>query len=320
MRLKLNYYLGIDLGGTTIKAGVVREDHSVVCKHKVRTTPDRFAHEIIYDMAEAGKTVLSMAGISETKIRYVGISVPSAVNPVNNHIVYANNLDWKDFDLIPVFKEAWDIPVLLANDGDAAALAEVTAGAAREYTDALMLTLGTGIGGGLIINKKVYAGGDGFGTEPGQLIILTGGELCTCGVRGCFEAYGSVTALTRDTLRAMEKHPGSLIHEICGGDKSRVGGRTAFQAAKRGDETGQKVVDSYIGYLAAGITSLIVLLRPQAVILGGGVCAEGDSLFVPLRERVSSMVYGADVIGSPPILKAALGNDAGFIGAALLGV
>ena len=316
----MKHYLGIDLGGTNIKLGVIREDLSIVCKHKVRTLPERPAREIIHAMADAGKAALSMAGLSDSDIQYVGISVPSAVNPDNNHIVYANNLGWKDFDLIPVFREAWNIPVHLANDGDTAALAEVMAGAAREYSNALMLTLGTGIGGGIILDKKVYAGGDGFGTEPGQLIILTGGEMCTCGVKGCFEAYASVIALTRDTRRAMKEHPESLIYEICGGDLSRIGGRTAFQAAKRGDETGQRVVDNYIGYLAAGITSLIVLLRPQAVILGGGVCAEGDSLFVPLRKLVSSMVYGADIIGSPPILRAELGNDAGFIGAALLGV
>ena len=313
------YYLGIDLGGTNIKVGVIRDDLSVVCNHKVRTLPKRPAHEVIADMAQAGKTVLDMAGLSEHDIDYVGISIPSAMNPVNNHVIFANNLDWKDFDLIPVFKSFWDVPLYLANDGDAAALAEVKAGAARNYDNALMLTLGTGIGGGLIINKKVYTGGDGYGTEPGQIIISTGGELCSCGVRGCFEAYASITALVRDTKRVVAENPDSIIMEICGGDTSRIGGRTAFQAAKRGDPTGKMVVDNYINYLAAGITSLIVLLRPQAVILGGGICAENEYLLVPLRELVSSMVYAADVIGSPPILKAQLGNDAGFIGAALLG-
>jgi len=316
----MKHYLGIDLGGTDIKVGVVREDFSIAAKHSIPTQSRRSAEDIIIDMAKAGKAALETAGLSESDIPYVGISVPSAVNKNNNHIVFANNLDWIDFDLIPVFKQVWDIPVHIANDGDVAALAEVLAGAAREYSDALMLTLGTGIGGGLIINKQVYAGGDGFGTEPGLIIIAADGELCTSGVQGCFEAYASVTALIRDAVRVMAQYPESALHELCGNDASKVNGRIVFEAAKRGDTAGQMVIDNYIKYLATGIASLIVLLRPQAVILGGGVCNAGDQLFEPLRKAVTPLVYGADTIGVPPILKAALGNDAGIIGAALLGI
>ena len=316
----MKHYLGLDLGGTGIKAGVVREDYAITAKHSVPTLHRREASDIVRDMADAGRTALKMAGLAETDVEYVGIGVPSAINHTNSRVVFANNLGWKDFDLISAFQREWDIPVHLGNDADVAVLAEVWAGVAREYENVIMLTLGTGVGGGLIFNKKLYAGGDGFGTEPGHILLVAGGERCTCGNTGCFEAYGSVTGLIRDTIRAMAEHPETIMREMCADDISRVSGRTAFGAAKQGDAAGKKVVKDYIGYLALGIASLTVLLRPQAVVLGGGVCNEGPELFIPLREAVFPLVYASDIIGVPQILKAELGNDAGIIGAALLGI
>ena len=315
----MKHYLGIDLGGTDIKAGVVREDYTVAVRHSIPTLPERSAIEVIADMAAAGKAALEMAGLSEADVTYVGIGVPGMIDCNTRHIINANNLDWKDVDLIGIFRDLWEIPVLLANDADVAALAEVLAGAAKGYDDAIMLTLGTGIGGGLVFNRQVYTGGDGYGTEPGHIIIVAGGEQCTCGLRGCFEAYASVTGLIRDTIRAMAESPDSIMCKLCDGDVSRVDGRTPFEAAKLGDAAGKRVVDSYIGYLATGIVSIINLLRPQAIIVGGGVSNAGDALFIPLREAVASSTWDPDVTGVTPVLRAALGNDAGMIGAALLG-
>jgi glucokinase len=318
--LFVKHYLGIDVGGTDIKVGVVREDYKIIAKHSVPTNHPRPPGETIADMVAAGKAALKMAGLSETDIPYVGIGLPGVLDSNKNRIVYANNLDWYDVDLIPIFKEMWDIPVYLVNDADAAALAEVYAGAAREYDSSITITLGTGVGGGLYFNKQIYKGGDGLGTEPGHIIIVADGELCTCGARGCFEAYASVTGLIRDAVRAMENHPDSVLHELCGGDTSRVDGRIVFEAANRGDAAGKLVVENYIGYVATGIASLFVLLRPQAFILGGGVCNAGETLFGPLHDEVviRSTVTGNS--GVPPILKAELGNDAGIIGAALIGI
>jgi len=316
----MRYFLGVDLGGTDIKVGVINESYEIVNKKSVPTLSSRPYREVIADMAAAGKNTLREAGLSEGDISYVGICVPSSVNHNNKHIILAPNIGWRDFDIVSEFKKEWDIPVFLANDGDSAALAEVISGAAREYDDAVMLTLGTGIGGGIIMNKQVYFGGDGFGSEPGHIVIAMNGEKCGCGARGCFEAYASVRALIRDTVRAMDENPGTVMHELCGGDYSRVDGRTPFKASSMGDPVGMIVIKNYIGYLAAGITSLIVLLRPQAVILGGGVCNAGDPLFVPLREAVADLECVSGDVGLPPILKAELGNDAGIIGAALLGV
>jgi len=316
----MKHYLGIDLGGTNIKVGVIREDYSIVYKHSIPTHPTRPAADIIASMADLGKTALNAAGLNRNDVDYIGVCVPSSINNNTKRVIFANNLGWRDLDLIPLFRREWDIPVYLANDADCAALAEVRAGVASEYTNAIMLTLGTGVGGGLIFNNQVYSGGDGFGSEPGHIVIKAGGELCSCGARGCFEAYASVTALIRDTKRVMDEYPDSVMHEISRENSSHVGGRTAFEAAEKGDEAGMLVVKDYIGHLATGIASLIIVLRPQAVIIGGGVSNAGEPLFGPLREEVAARVCISGSVGIPPVLRAKLGNDAGIIGAALLGV
>lgn len=314
----MKYYLGIDLGGTEIAAGVVTEDYKFAARYAVPTGAARPFEEVAADMASAGRAAVEQAGISESEIGNVGIGVPSAVNQEDKTVVYANNLGWKNVDLISEFQKSWGIPVYMENDGDCALLAEHTAGAAKDCDNAVMLTLGTGVGGGLLINGRLFKGGDGFGTEPGLITIVAGGETCTGG-DGSLEAYASASALIRDTIRAMEKYPDSVMREMCGGDTARINGRTAFDAAKKGDEAGSMVVREYIRFLAAGICSISVFLRPQVVVLGGGISNEGEYLLKPLREEVYKLVYASDIIGVPRIVKAAFGNDAGIIGAALLG-
>ena len=315
----MKYYLGIDLGGTNIATGVIQEDYTMLAKHSVPTAYPRSAEAIVEDMALAGRAVLEKAGLTEKDIEYVGVGVPSTVNQFNHRVVFANNLNWRDYDMIAEFQKNWDIPVFLGNDADAAALGEVMACIGREYENAMMITLGTGLGGGIILNNRLFTGGDGLGCEPGHTIIVADGQQCTCGKKGCLEAYASVTALVRDTIRAMGDYPDSIMRDMTGNDITKVTGRTAFDAAKKGDVAGQEVVKNFIHYLAVGIGSMATLLRPQAVILGGGVCNEGENLFKPLREEVSKLVYAGDIIGSPKLVKATLGNDAGIIGAALLG-
>lgn len=316
----MKYYLGIDLGGTNIATGVVDEKYRIVEKYSTPTLHRRSFEDVVKDIVKAGQTVLEKAGLSQSDIEYVGVGVPSTIDQSTQRVIYANNLDWHNKDFVGEFQKKWDIPVLVANDADVAVCAEVLAGAGVPYDNILMLTLGTGVGGGIVFKKELFTGGDGYGNEAGHTILVAGGEPCTCGRKGCFEAYGSVTALIRDTIRAMADYPQSKMRELCGGDISRVNGRTAFDAAKLGDKAGELVVDQYITYLAEGISSLVILLRPEAVLLGGGICNEGDTLFIPLREKVDGLVYGSDLIGTPPILKAELGNDAGIIGAALLGI
>ena len=313
------HYVGIDLGGTDIKVGVVREDYSLAVKHIIPTRSHRPVDEVVADMAAAGKEAAKMAGVSINDVIHVGVGVPGTVNSKTNEVVFANNIGWRHVDFIPVFQKFWNLPVFLGNDADAAALAEAYAGAAREYDNVIVITLGTGVGGGLIFENKVFTGG-GLGTEPGHIIIMMDGEQCTCGSRGCFEAYASVTGLIRDAIRIMAKYPDSLLHELCQGDTSLVSGRIVFEAAKRDDPAAKIVVDNYVKYVGTGIASLCNVARPQAVILGGGVCNAGDILFKPLEKVVESLVYFTEDGGLPPIIKATLGNDAGMIGAALFGL
>jgi len=315
------YYLGIDLGGTDIKAGVVDEEHKLIAKYVVPTMADRPVEEVIASMVDAGKTAVKMAGVAESDIAYVGVGIPGTVNSKTDMILLAPNLPgWRKVDFIPIFHKYWKVPVFLGNDADAAALAEVYAGAARGYDYAVVLTLGTGVGGGLVFDKKLYTG-CGLGTELGHIIIVAGGEKCGCGSHGCLEAYASVTALLREAKCAMAKHPESLLHELCGGDTSRISGKIIFDAAKQGDAAAKAIVADYVWYLGIGIVSFCNTLRPEVVIIGGGVCNAGEPLFGPLDKVVEAEIFSTEDEGAlPPILKAELGNDAGMIGAALFGV
>ena len=313
------YYLGIDLGGTDIKVGVINEEYRILAKHVISTLSDRTVEEVIADMAGAGKKAVEMAGLSPDDISHVGVGVPGTVNSRTNEIVFANNIGWRNVDFIPLFQKHWNIPAFLGNDADAAALAEVYAGVAKDYENVILLTLGTGVGGGFVFDKKLFTG-NGLGTEPGHIIIVVDGEQCTCGSRGCFEAYASVTGLIRDAKMTMVKYPDSLLHKLCEGDTSKINGRMIFDALNKKDEAASIVVERYVKYLGTGVASLCNALRPQAVILGGGVCNAGEPLFEPVRKVVESLVYFTDNGGLPPIIKAELGNDAGLIGAALFGL
>lgn len=315
----MKYYVGIDLGGTDIKVGVIDESYKIISKHVVPTLPKRPVEEVIADMANAGKTAVEKAGLSIDDIVNVGVGIPGAVNSKTNIIIFTPNVGWKNVDFIPIFHKYWDVPVFLGNDADAAALAEVYAGVAREYDSAVVLTLGTGVGGGFVFDKKLFTGG-GLGTEPGHIIIVADGEQCNCGAKGCLEAYASVTGLIREAVRIMAEYPDSLMYKLCEGEFSRVSGKVIFDAAKQGDTAANIIIDDYVKYLGAGIATFCNALRPQVVILGGGLSHAGELLFNPLGKIVDSLYFSTNEGGAPPILRAELGNDAGIIGAALFGV
>ena len=313
------HYLGIDVGGTNLVAGVVDEDYALIYKSELPTDNKRTFGEVVRDIVKVAKAALAGAGLSETDIDRVGLGVPGAVNPHNKHVILAPNLRWKDADVIGEFRKSWDINVEIANDADCAGVAEALAGAGVGYDNIIMLTLGTGVGGSVILDKRLFLGADGFGVEIGHMALVHGGARCACGLYGCFEAYASVTALRRQSIDAMFTVRQSLMWEECGHDLNRVNGRTAFDAARGGDETGRKVVDAYISYIAKGIASLTTVLRPDVFMIGGGISNEGEYLLEPIRKLVSVGYYAPDVLPAPAIVKAKLGNDAGIIGAALLG-
>jgi glucokinase len=312
------YYLGLDVGGTNLVAGVVDEDYRIISKERFVTNANRSIDEITFDMAEVSRQAVRSAGLALGDMSSWGIGMPSCINPKTNLLVHSNNFGWKNVPVYDYLSKHITLPTYVANDANCAVYGEVLAGVAKNYTDAIMLTLGTGVGGGIVINKKIYSGYDTMGAELGHTKLVYDGVRCTCGQKGCLESYCSSTALIRQAKEEVEKAPMSRILELCQGDRNRINGLVVFEAAKEGDALAVRLVDDYIGHLAAGISTFITIFRPQVIILGGGISHAGDFLLKPLNEKLYTSTFAADIIGIPPVVGAELGNDAGVIGAALL--
>ncbi len=314
----MKYYIGIDLGGTNIKAGVVNENFEIVAKATTKTLCPRPAKEICDDMAKVSIEAAQKAGISIDDVEWIGIGTPGIADNVNGTIPYSNNLDFHDVPVRKYIQEHINKPVYVANDANAAAYGEFVAGAAKGAKDAVCITLGTGVGAGIIVDGKILTGSNLAGAELGHIVIEVDGPQCTCGRKGCFEVFSSATGLIRMTKEAMESDPASVMHKMAAED-GKVSARLAFNAMRAGDKSAKEVVDKYIKYLAAGITNAINIFQPDVLCIGGGVCNEGDPLMVPMRELVQKEVYTRMLDKNTRIEVAALGNDAGIIGAAFLG-
>lgn len=314
----MKYYIGIDLGGTNIKAGVVNENFEIIAKATTKTLCPRPAKEICDDMAKVSIEAAEKAGISIDDVEWIGIGTPGIADNVNGTIPYSNNLDFHDVPVRKYIQEHINKPVYVANDANAAAYGEFVAGAAKGAKDAVCITLGTGVGAGIIVDGKILTGSNLAGAELGHIVIEVDGPQCTCGRKGCFEVFSSATGLIRMTKEAMESDPASVMHKMAAED-GKVSARLAFNAMRAGDKSAKEVVDKYIKYLAAGITNAINIFQPDVLCIGGGVCNEGDPLMVPMRELVRKEVYTRMLDKNTRIEVAALGNDAGIIGAAFLG-
>lgn len=312
------YYVGLDVGGTNMVAGVVDQDYTILAKESIPTGAGRSIEEITRDMAEVTKKAVAKAGCTLNDMSSWGIGMPSYVNPKTNLLVHANNFGWKNVPVYEYLDKHISLPTYIANDANCAAYGEVLAGAASKYTDAIMLTLGTGVGGGIVLDKKIYSGYDNMGAELGHTKLMYDGVQCTCGQKGCLESYCSSTALIREAKEAVEQHPDSLIMEYCGQKKENIDGEIVFEAAKNGDKTAGEIIDTYICRLAAGISTFITIFRPEVIILGGGMAHAGDFLLEPLNKRLFTSTFAAEEIGIPRVIRAELGNDAGIIGAAFL--
>ena len=308
-------YIVIDVGGTNLKAGLVNEEGTIVAVERTPLDfqgPEPFAETL----AQLAAAVMERGGVEVKDVAYVGMGIPGAVK--GGEILYTANIPMKNVPLEALFRKYLDLPVLLGNDADCAAVGEWSCGAGRGTKHFVVITLGTGVGGGMILNGKLYSG-CGAGGEVGHIVIKQDGVPCNCGRRGCWEAYASATGLIRETKEAMEQHPESALHAVAAANGG-VEGRTAFQAAEQGDETALAVCRAYAEYLAAGLTNLVNILHPEAVALGGGVAAAPEHLLLePVREIVARECYARHVDQVPRIIRAELGNDAGIIGAAMLG-
>lgn len=312
----MKYYIGIDLGGTNIAAGVVDSDFRILAKASTPTKRPRSCREICADMAAVSLKAVAEAGLTIDDIESVGVGAPGQINSADGIIEYSNNLDFYNEPVADYIREHINKPVFVENDANAAAYGEFVAGSAKGTHNAVCITLGTGVGGGIIINDKIYSGFNYAGAEIGHMVIDVNGPKCSCGRNGCFEVFSSATGLIRMTKEALDANPDSKMHEMMG---DHVSGRLAFNAMRAGDEAAKGVVDKYIRHLAAGIANTINIFQPEILCIGGGVCNEGDALMIPLREAIKEEVYSKRSEKNTEVVRASLGNDAGLIGAAFLG-
>ncbi len=312
------YTIGIDLGGTNIVAGVVDDNYTILASAKCKTGAQRTPEEIIDDMAAMACEAVEKAGLSLGDIAHVGVGCPGTCNPETGEVEYTNNINFSHVMLGPILKEKLGLPVYIENDANAAAIGEVKAGAAKGAESCVCITLGTGVGGGVIIDGKVYSGFNFSGTELGHTVMVVGGEPCTCGRNGCWEAYASATALINQTRRAMEAHPESKMWQIAE-SLDKVNGLTAFDGMRAGDATAKEVVDTYIYYVGCGLVNMVNIFQPEVMCIGGGICKEGETLLAPLRAIIEKERYSKYCEKQTKLCVAELGNDAGVIGAAALG-
>ena len=316
------YTIGIDLGGTHIAVGLVDENYNIVKKISAPTLAQRGPEEITKDMAALSAKVCAECGLDLVRdVGKVGIASPGTVNPKTGLIEYANNIKMLNFPVVKLFSEFSGIAeenIAIGNDANLAALGEATSGAAKGAEIAVMITLGTGVGGGVVIDGKLLTGCAFGGAELGHMVIEYDGRPCSCGRRGCFEAYSSATALVALTREKFAETHSPIVAEMCENDPMKIGGKTAFAAMRKGCKASAEVVDYYIKHLACGIANLVNIFQPNVLLIGGGVCNEGDPLLLPLRAEVAKEVYSADNKLKTDIRIATLGNDAGIIGAAAL--
>lgn len=310
-------YLGIDLGGTNISTGIVDENGNILVKASTPTMNGRNSEDILEDMAEISKKLMKELNVTEKDIESIGVGLPGLIDKKKGVSIYANNLNFNNINIVEEMQKRIDVPCYIENDANCAAIGENVCGVAYGSKNLIYITIGTGLGAGIIINGKVFDGSFGGGGEAGHMVIVAEGEECTCGRKGCWEAYASASALRREGRIAAAKYPNSKIYDLVDGNIKLIDAKTVFDAADLGDEVAIEIIDMYIKYLAVGLVNLVNIFQPEAIIIGGGVCAQGDKVINPLKEILSERVYGGQL--KTKLCIATLGNDAGIVGAAMLG-
>ena len=316
----MSYRVGIDLGGTNIVAGVVDEKYEIIARASCKTNVPRPEAEICDSMAAIVKEAIKKAKLKMDDIDYIGIGVPGAVNPETRIIETSPNLFFNNWEIAKMMEERLHKYTKVENDANAAALGEFLAGSAKGTKNAIAITLGTGVGGGIAIDGKIYSGSNFAGAELGHMVIVKDGRECGCGRKGCWEAYASATALINMTKEAIrnEKAEYSYMLHLADDDIDNVNGKTAFDAQQAGDPTGAEVVEKYIGYLATGLINIINIFQPDVLCIGGGIAGQGDNLLTPLRAIIEKERFTKYNEKQTKVCIATLGNDAGIIGAACL--
>lgn len=311
------YVLGVDLGGTNTAAAVFDKDFALLGKGSVSTRSDVSPQGVADSIALACREALKTCSLGLSDISGVGIGSPGIIDPENGVIEYWSRYDFRAVPMAQLVRARMGKPVYMENDANAAALGEYTAGAGKGSRSMAAVTLGTGIGGGAVIDGKLYSGFNHAALELGHMSIAFGGKMCTCGRRGCFEAYASVTALIEQTRDAMQAHPESAMWSFSP-TLDAVDGRTSFDAMRAGDAAAKAVVDRYIEYLACGLVNIVNIFQPDVLCVGGGISNERETLFAPVREILDREDYARSLGKRTRLVRAELGNDAGLYGAAAL--
>ncbi len=310
-------YAGVDIGGMTIKVGLVNENGKIVLSRAFATEQEKGFKSMVARTAEMVRALLDEANYSLLDLGGIGFGIPGTVDSKKGMIVSAVNIGCKNEKLVEEMAQYFNVPIAVGNDANMAALGEQRFGAGKGHENVVMITLGTGIGGGIIIDGKLYEGNGGAGGEVGHQIIVVDGEQCNCGRRGCWERYASATGLINQTKYAMADNANSLMHKIAS-ENGGVDGKTAFLAKDAGDEAGRNVVEQYLHYLSEGLLNLAYVLHPEMFIIGGGISHEGKNVMDPLREKLNESLQSSGMLPLIEIVQASLGNNAGIIGAAAL--
>ena len=305
-------YVGIDLGGMSAKSGVFK-DGELILKERVDTDPSDGAKGVAEKLAALARSVVAHAGLSFKDVQAVGIGSPGVIDSASGTVVKWGNYDWVRVPLAGAVADLTGKRVYLTNDANAAALGEAKFGVGSEYRDCILVTLGTGVGGGIVLDGKLFEGFRSAGGEVGHMVIKTGGRPCGCGRQGCFEQYSSATALIRDTKRAMIENVDSEMWQDYTPDT--VDGLTAFSHAKT-DRTAAKIIENYENNLVCGLVNLANIFRPDVIMLGGGIANQGENLTKPVQKKFDSELFAHGLGVAVPIVKASLGNKAGVMGAA----
>lgn len=298
--------IGIDLGGTTIGIGLVNDRYEIVEKAEGMTCCEEGPEAVIDRIGKMTGELLDKAG--NPPISCIGLGCPGVLDREKGTVIYSNNIKWQQVPVCRKLEEQMQVPVYVENDANCAAMGEYLAGAGRGSRQMIMVTFGTGIGGGIIFDGRLYLGRHGNSNIIGHIQIEKGGKECTCKRKGCWECYASTRALL---LRAEQ------AGVFRGMDGAEINGRLFFEALKAGREEALQVFDEYTDYMAEGIADLINIFDPERIVIGGGVSAQGELLLAPVREKVRQKIYFKEM-ETADIVCSLLANDAAIIGAANL--
>lgn len=314
------YMIGVDLGGTTITAGLVDENYKILDKVTCNTNLPRPEHEVEESIAQLCRKVMEKAKVDWTQIRWVGIGTPGSVNSDTGIVDFNANFGYVNWNLAQKMEALLGCKVYIENDANAAAYGEYLAGGAKGYRYAVVITLGTGIGGGVILDGKIYSGFNHAGAELGHMVIVKDGRECMCGRKGCWEKYASARALAEDTKKALQQHPDNMMWGLVKGDLNNVNAKTAFDGMRAGDALATQLIQEFVEYVGCGLTNVINIFQPEVVCIGGGVSKEGETLLAPIRRYVNENDYARMGLERVTLKTAQLHNDAGVVGAACLGL